>query len=90
VPCPDLVPLIESGHADPADPLLLDAAERYTAPLRDASAVLLGCTHYGIVEEALRAFSSEIDKAAKKGAITKNGAARRKSRAAALAAAAKA
>ena len=33
---------------------------------------------------ALRAFSSEIDKAAKKGAITKNGAARRKSRAAAL------
>ena len=40
--------------------------------------------------EALRAFSSEIDKAAKKGAITKNAAARRKSRAAALAAAAKA
>ena len=41
-------------------------------------------------EAAFRAFSSEIDKAAKKGAITKNGAARRKSRAAALAAAAKA
>ena len=40
--------------------------------------------------EALRAFSSEIDKAAKKGAITKNAAARRKSRAAALVAAAKA
>ena len=40
--------------------------------------------------EALRVFSSEIDKAAKKGAITKNGAARRKSRAAALVAAAKA
>ena len=34
--------------------------------------------------EALRVFSSEIDKAAKKGAITKNAAARRKSRAAAL------
>jgi small subunit ribosomal protein S20 len=41
-------------------------------------------------EEALRTFSSEIDRAAKKGAITKNGAARRKSRAAALVAAAKA
>ena len=41
-------------------------------------------------EEALRTFSSEIDKAAKKGAITKNGAARRKSRAAAMAAAQKA
>lgn len=34
--------------------------------------------------EALRVFMSEIDKAAKKGAITKNAAARRKSRAAAL------
>ena len=56
VPCPDLVPLIESGHADPTDPLLLDAAERYTAALRGASAVLLGCTHYGIVEEALKTF----------------------------------
>lgn len=56
VPCPDLVPLIESGHTDPGDPLLRSAAERYTAPLRGASAVLLGCTHYGIVEEALRVF----------------------------------
>ncbi|MBR1836427.1 MAG: 30S ribosomal protein S20 [Kiritimatiellae bacterium] len=37
-------------------------------------------------ETALRAYSSEIDKAAKKGAIAKNGASRRKSRAAALAA----
>ena len=35
-------------------------------------------------EEAFRAFSSEIDKAAKKGAIAKNAASRRKSRAAAL------
>lgn len=34
--------------------------------------------------EALRAYSSEIDKAAKKGAIAKNAASRRKSRAAAL------
>lgn len=56
IPCPKLVPLIESGHIDPEDPLLLEAAEEYTAPLRGASAVLLGCTHYGIVEEALRRF----------------------------------
>ena len=56
VPCPDLVPLIESGHTRADDPLLLDAARRYAAPLRGASAVLLGCTHYGIVEEALRLF----------------------------------
>jgi glutamate racemase len=56
VPCPELVPLIESGHTEPGDPLLRKAAEEYTAPLRGASAVLLGCTHYGIVEEALRRF----------------------------------
>ena len=59
VPCPELVPLIESGHTGADDPLLLAAAERYTAPLRNASAVLLGCTHYGIVEEALRRFLPE-------------------------------
>ncbi len=56
VPCPKLVPLIETGHTAPEDPLLLEAAEEYTAPLQRASAVLLGCTHYGIVEEALRRF----------------------------------
>ena len=59
VPCPRLVPLIESGHTGAEDPLLLEAAEEYTAPLRNASAVLLGCTHYGIVEQALRRFLPE-------------------------------
>lgn len=54
VACPDLVPLIESGHVAQDDPQLLDACRRYTADLRGASAVLLGCTHYGIVEQALR------------------------------------
>ena len=59
VPCPRLVPLIEAGHTGAEDPLLLEAAEEYTAPLRSASAVLLGCTHYGIVERALRRFLPE-------------------------------
>ena len=54
-----LVPLIESGHTDAGDPLLLEAVEEYAAPLQGASAVLLGCTHYGIVEEALRRFLPE-------------------------------
>ena len=56
VPCPKLVPLIETGHTDPEDPLLLEAVEEYTAPLQHASAVLLGCTHYGIVAETLARF----------------------------------
>ena len=59
VPCPKLVPLIEFGHTDPEDPLLQEAAEEYTEKLQDAAAVLLGCTHYGIVEAALRRFLPE-------------------------------
>ena len=54
VPCPKLVPLIEFGHTDPEDPLLQEALEEYTAPLQKATALLLGCTHYGIVAESLR------------------------------------
>ena len=56
VPCPELVPLIEGGHCSADDPLLRAACSRYTEPLRGASAVLLGCTHYGIVEDCLRSF----------------------------------
>lgn len=59
VPCSKLVPLIEFGHTDPEDPLLQEAAEEYTEKLQDAAAVLLGCTHYGIVEAALRRFLPE-------------------------------
>jgi len=54
VPCPKLVPLIEFGHTDPEDPLLQEALQEYTAPLQKATALLLGCTHYGIVAEGLR------------------------------------
>jgi glutamate racemase len=58
VPCPDFVPLIESGHIDPKDPLLRDAVARYLQPVREirAEALLLGCTHYGIIEAAVREF----------------------------------
>ncbi len=58
VPCPDFVPLIESGHGS-EDPAVRDAVARYCAPLRGADAVLLGCTHYGIIEEALREYLGE-------------------------------
>ena len=56
VPCPELVPLIETGHTQPDDPLLRDACARYTSQLHGAAAVLLGCTHYGIVSDALQCF----------------------------------
>ena len=58
ISCPDFVPLIESGHIQPDDPLLRDAVSRYLLPLREnqAKALLLGCTHYGIIETAIRQF----------------------------------
>ena len=56
VACPDFVPLIESGHSAPDDPLVLAAAAKYLAPLRGAAAVLLGCTHYGLIAEAITDF----------------------------------
>ena len=56
MPCPDFVPLIESGHTSPEDPALRRAVEAALAPLKVAgvSALLLGCTHYGIIAEAIR------------------------------------
>lgn len=57
VACPAFVPLIESGHTAPDDPALRDAVEEYLGPVKraGAQAVLYGCTHYGIIDEAVRA-----------------------------------
>lgn len=58
VACPDFVPLIESGHgAD--DPTVREAVARYCEPLRGADAVLLGCTHYGIIGRAISDYLGE-------------------------------
>ena len=58
VACPAFVPLIESGHYSPDDPGLQEAVAEYLAPIRDAGAgtLILGCTHYGLIEEAIRRF----------------------------------
>ena len=58
VSCPDFVPLIESGHIRPEDPQLQEAVREYLLPVRSAhaQALLLGCTHYGIIEDAVRQF----------------------------------
>ncbi len=56
VACPDFVPLIESGHFSPDDALLAAAVEKYLRPIREAGArsLILGCTHYGLIEAAIR------------------------------------
>jgi glutamate racemase len=49
VPCPRLVPLIESD--DPFGEETIEAVREYAAPLQDAGVdtVILGCTHYPLI-----------------------------------------
>ena len=62
VACPKLVPLIEGGHLDPHDPETKEAVAEYLAPVLKAEAdvLILGCTHYPLLEEAIRAQSDVI------------------------------
>ncbi|MBO6039854.1 MAG: glutamate racemase [Oscillospiraceae bacterium] len=56
--CPDFVPLIESGHCSAGDPLVQDAVARCLRPAKEAGAeiLLLGCTHYGLISDAISAY----------------------------------
>jgi glutamate racemase len=56
VACPAFVPLIESGKYDPADAELRAAVAEYLTPIRarGAGSLILGCTHYGLIEQAIR------------------------------------
>ena len=61
VACPAFVPLIESGRYDPDDDALRAAVEEYLTPLRASGvrSLILGCTHYGLIAEAIRRFMGE-------------------------------
>jgi len=61
IPCPDFVPLIESGHHEAGDSLVTEVVERYLRPVKEkgAAALLLGCTHYGIISEAIGNYLGE-------------------------------
>ena len=61
VPCPEFAPMIEQGHIQRHDPVVTDAVQRALEPIKgkDFGALLLGCTHYGIIEEAIRDFLGE-------------------------------
>ena len=52
--CPLLVPLVEEGRG-PRDPIVRAALAEYLAPLIEAGvgSVVLGCTHYPLVKEAI-------------------------------------
>lgn len=62
VACPKLVPLIEGGHTAPDHPETRAALAEYLAPVSEAKAevLILGCTHYPLLEEAIRAQSDVL------------------------------
>ena len=61
VACPLFAPLVEQGHTDRHDPELLAAVDAYLRPLRERGirTLALGCTHYGLIEAALRDYLGE-------------------------------
>src|SRR5207237_2359264 len=61
VPCPRLVPLIESDQPFGAE--TVDAVREYAAPLKRAGCdtVILGCTHYPLIRPIFqRVFGREV------------------------------
>ena len=61
--CPDFVPLIESGHYLPSDELVKAVVEKDLATLKNknCAALLLGCTHFGIIGEAIKNYLGDTE-----------------------------
>ena len=53
--CPLFVPLVENGIIDHNDMIVKLVVEKYLSPLKDAGVdtVILGCTHYPLLKEAI-------------------------------------
>ncbi|MCH5303819.1 MAG: glutamate racemase, partial [Ruminococcus sp.] len=53
--CPLFVPLVENGFIDKDDEVVRLVIERYMTKIKDAGAdtVILGCTHYPIIKDAI-------------------------------------
>lgn len=60
-PCQDFVRLIEAGKTSPEDKEVMEVVSSSMAELRDSGvrAVLLGCTHFGYLSDAIRAFMGQ-------------------------------
>lgn len=56
-PCPLFVPLVENGRFRPGDIVIETVAGEYLAPLKAAGVdtLVLGCTHYPLLEEVISA-----------------------------------
>ena len=57
VPCQDFVRIIEEGHTDSSDPVVIGSVESSLSPFKGKgiSALLLGCTHFGFLSGAISA-----------------------------------
>lgn len=55
--CPLFVPLVENGYIQPQNPITQMITEEYLKELREAEVetVIMGCTHYPLLESFLRA-----------------------------------
>lgn len=56
VGCPLFVPLVEDGWYSAEDPVVLGVTRKYLAPIidRGCDTIILGCTHYPVLIEAIR------------------------------------
>jgi len=56
--CPLLVPLVENGRCRPGDVVAETVAAEYLAPLKKAGVdtLILGCTHYPLLQEIIAAY----------------------------------
>ncbi len=60
--CPLFVPVVENGRFEPEDPIVRILTEEYLAPVRDmgADTVILGCTHYPLLMDAISQCVPEV------------------------------
>ena len=56
--CPLFVPLVENGRFQPGDAVIETVAAEYLAPLKQAGVdtLVLGCTHYPLLERVIAAY----------------------------------
>ena len=59
--CPRFVTLAEAGRFKPSDPEVMEAVREYLEPVKKegVDTLLLGCTHYPIMEQAIRQYMGD-------------------------------
>ena len=60
-PCPLFVPLVENGRTSPDDIVVTTMVSEYLSPLKEkgVDTLIMGCTHYPIIEKAISAFMGD-------------------------------